>query len=52
LTINDIGNDAYTNPIVPDPKTTTINLGVTFAIFHADPILESQTKIHYKIKLS
>jgi hypothetical protein len=40
------------NPIVPNPKTIAFNLGVTFAIFHANPILEPQEKIHYKRDLS
>ncbi len=34
------------NPIVPNPKTATVDPGVTFAIFHADPIPEPQAKIH------
>jgi hypothetical protein len=33
------------NPIVPNPKTATVDPGVTFAIFHADPIPEKQKSI-------
>jgi hypothetical protein len=51
LTIDYIGKDAY-NQIVPNPKTIAFDLGVTFAIFHANPIPKPQAKIHYKIDLS
>jgi hypothetical protein len=32
------------NPIVPNPKTATVDPGVTFAIFQADPIPENPKK--------
>ncbi len=38
-----------TNPIVPNPKIMAIDPGVTFAIFHANPIPDPQAKMHYKI---
>jgi len=41
---NSIQGTLTANPIVPNPKTATVDPGVTFAIFQADPIPENPKK--------